>query len=198
MNPIYRVAIIVCILALIPVTAEAQSLYNERVLRAIGLNQSEIDSVLEVTEDAAAETQRLNADLEIKKAELARILLDDSPSVRQIERNLRDTAEIEVQIRLVEIQRELAVREAVGADRWATIIQSLRVRRAQAATEIEAQSAAFRERLAALQEEIVATQRTLLEAVDSEEAEARVREEMRQIQVRFRELLEGIQDRVGE
>jgi hypothetical protein len=192
------IALIVATLVLLMAGfASAQSIYNERVLRAIGLDDDEVSSILEVDERVSADIRRYQADREIKQAELARLLLDESPNMRQVERNLRDAAEIEVQIRLLEIERELAIREVVGADRWSSIIQTIRARRDEVAEQTAAQAAALRERMSRIQQELAARQREILRQLESggAEAEDRVREELQEIQQRFRELQELMQNR---
>ena len=198
MRRFYRAASVALLFFAITGLASAQNLYNERALRALGLSSDEIEEVMAVVSDTTAATRRLQADLEVKKAELARILLDDSPAMRQIERNLRETASVEVDIRLLEIERELAVRRIVGQDRWSAIIQALRTRRADAEQAAEIRINAAREDLARLQQEIVAGQRAIMEALDSEDSEERVREELRQIQARFLELRDALQGRPRE
>ena len=63
------------------------------------------------------------------KLALALLLLDQDPSMRLVERNLRETAEIEVAVRLLEIRRELQIRSAIGDQKWSRMVQVLRFAR---------------------------------------------------------------------
>lgn len=83
-----------------PATAQV---YTRRGLELVGLAPDEIQEVLRIDQDAGVEIRRYRANQEIKKAELARLLLDEAPNMRLVERNLREAADIEVEIRLVEI-----------------------------------------------------------------------------------------------
>jgi hypothetical protein len=114
---------------LIATAVTAQELYSERLLRAFNLDDEQIDRILTIDAETETELRVLHADLEIKKAELARLLIDEEPNMRLVERNLNDTASIEVRIRLAEIRRELSIRSVVGIDRWTRIMHTLRVRR---------------------------------------------------------------------
>ena len=161
--------------------AAPSAMYTQRGLEMLGLAADEIEEILRIQEEAAASIRRLHADQEVKKAELARLLMDEEPNMRLIERNLRETAEIEVDVRMVEIRREVAVRRIVGTERWARIIQFLRQRRDQAAQEIAGQAAwQFQQ----LQQAIAETQREITELIQGGR-EAIEDEEVRQL---FQEL----------
>ncbi len=182
-------------LLLAAMSAGAQNTYEPEALRGLGLNDTEIDGIREIVQDVQPANARLMAELNIKKAELARLLVDENPNQRQIERNLRESAEIEVQLRMIEIRRELAIREVVGTDRWTAILRAVRTRNRlvtpQEAREIiesltRAQSA-FRER----QEEIA---RRLREAGNADLA-TQVLSQLREIERLYRETAELLRQR---
>ena len=182
-------------LLLAAMSAGAQNTYEPDALRGLGLNDTEIDGIREIVQDVQPANARLMAELNIKKAELARLLVDENPNQRQIERNLRESAEIEVQLRMIEIRRELAIREVVGTDRWTAILRAVRTRNRlvtpQEAREIiesltRAQSA-FRER----QEEIA---RRLREAGNADLA-TQVLSQLREIERLYRETAELLRQR---
>lgn len=181
----------------------AQSVYNDRVLSALGLTDEEINEVLEVDDATTSSIRRLRADLEIEKAELARLLVDERPNMRAVERNLRDSAEIEVAIRLLEIERELAIRQIVGTERWTAIVRAIRIRSAvqdRAADVAQSElGQEARERLGALQREIAERQQQLLSALREGRAAANdpeLRRQLLQLQREFQELQELIRDRL--
>lgn len=157
----------------------ANSLYTQRALELLGLTPDEISEVLQIQEGATTELRRYQADQEIKKAELARLLINENPNMRLVERNLRETANIEVEIRMVEIRREFAIREIVGTDRWARIVQTLRARRDQVATDAaDAASTQLRQ----LQQTIAEKQRQLTELLQNSRETASNEELRRQFQ----------------
>jgi len=179
----------------------AQSLSGERLLQSLGLEEEEIEQVLEVEREAAAQRQRLRADLEVQKAELARLLLDESPSMRLVERNLRAGADVEVQIRLVEIERELAIRRIAGTERWARIVQAQRLRlqaqaRSQALEESDL-SETVRDRLISLNRAIVERQEALHDALrDRGIGDGEIRDQLRELQDEYQRLQELIRERM--
>lgn len=112
--------------------ALAQQAYNSRLLESLGVTERQVEEIVERQEETAASLRRLQADQEIKKAELARMLIEDEPDMRQVERNLRDAAEIEVQIRMLEIRREIGIRSIVGMEVWTRLMAAARIQRAAA------------------------------------------------------------------
>ena len=181
----------------------AQAGSAERLLQSLGLTEDEIEQVIEVERESAVRIQRLRADLDVQKAALARLLLDESPTMRLVERNLRASADIEVQIRLVEIERELRIRRIVGTDRWTRIVQAQRVRReAQARSQAVEESKlaeTVRDRLIALNRAIVERQEALLDALRERgigDEDGEMREQLRELQEAYLRLQELIRERM--
>jgi len=136
----------------------------------------------------------------VQKAELARLLLDESPDMRLVERNLRESADIEVQIRIVGIERELAIRRIVGTERWTRIVQAQRLRReAQARSQALEESElanTVRDRLLALNRAITERQEALQDALRERGGDGEVREQLRELQEEYQRLQELIRERM--
>jgi hypothetical protein len=181
----------------------AQAGSAERLLQSLGLTEDEIEQVIEVERESAVRTARLRADLDVQKAALARLLLDESPTMRLVERNLRASADIEVQIRLVEIERELRIRRIVGTDRWTRIVQAQRVRREaparSQALEESKLAETVRDRLIALNRAIVERQEALQDALRERgigDEDGEMREQLRELQEAYLRLQELIRERM--
>ncbi len=185
--------VFVPILLLITATSVvAQAGYDPQLLRSLDLEEREIAAIMRVQREHALAVRPLQADLNIEQAELARLLIDENPSIRRIEANLRTSAEIEVQIRLLEIQRELAIRRVIGTDRWTRLVQAARARSVEA-------SGAFpriQERLGAVGQALAEQQRLLQRAI--EEAGDDASEELREQLLALRELYRQIQETLGQ
>jgi hypothetical protein len=184
--------ILLLALGMVTVALSAQQLYNERVLLALGLDSDEIRQVVELSRESNEEVRRLQADLQVQKAELARLLLDDNPNMRQIERNLRGSADIEVRIRLVEIEREIAIREIVGTDRWARIVQTLRARQEEVSGEATER---FRQLQQAIDEKQEALSNLMQERRDLLTDEE-IRDAFRELQEQYQELQRTIREQM--
>jgi hypothetical protein len=155
-------------------SVSAQELYNEQLLRTLGVDPDQIERILTMDQSSENDLRRLNADLDVKKAELARLLLDDEPNMRAVERNLNETAQIEVNIRLIEIRRELAIRDLVGTPQWARIMQAVRLRREEIA----------------LQQEMDRIRRESGPPEELEAVRAELQEQMTQVQEGMRRIVE--------
>jgi len=171
-------------------------MYTQRGLELLGLAPDEIQEVLQIQNEASAEIRRHRADQEIKKAELARLLLAEDPNMRLVERNLRDAADTEVEIRMVEIRREIAIRQIVGTERWARIVQALRARRDQIANEMTDQAS---QRLRELQEAITQKQRELTDLIQNRRddfSDEDIRRQFQDLQQQYLELQRLIRERL--
>lgn len=181
--------LVISILFLTVSLLQAQTVSEDRLFQALGLTEGEIEQVLEVQREAAERLRRLRADLEVQKAELARLLLDESPTMRLVERNLRESADIQVQIRMVEIERELTIRRVVGTERWARIVQAQRLRREPAET--------VRDRLIALNRAIIERQEALQDTLrERGTGDGEVREQLRELQEEYLRLQDLIRERM--
>ncbi|MFW5741800.1 MAG: hypothetical protein ACOC2D_00870 [Spirochaetota bacterium] len=192
----------VVLLGLVAAALGAQEPYSEGLLKNLRLENEAIEEIQEIQRESAAQIRLKRAELEVSKAELARLLAEDDPSLRAIERNLRDTAGIEAEIRMLEIERELAIREVVGTDRWTRIARALVARRAAEAREDVARSETarqLRERLATLERAIDRRQEEVRRAIEDREelVEDRViRRQLDLLREEYRELQELIRDRL--
>jgi len=192
----------VVLLVLVAAALAAQEPYSEGLLKNLGLENEAIEEIQEIQRESAADIRLKRAELEVRKAELARLLVDDDPSLRAIERNLRDTAGIEVEVRMLEIERELAIREVVGTDRWTRIARKLVARRAAEAREGVARSEMarqLRERLATLERAIDRRQEEVRRALEDREElveDEDIRRQFDLLREEYRELRELIRDRL--
>ena len=175
----------------------AQEPYSEGLLGTFGLEMEEIEQIQEIQRETSAELRVRRAELEVRKAELARLLVDDDPRTRAIERNLRETAEIEVQIRMLEIERELAIREVIGTDRWMRIAGAVRARRlAGSQGELGEQ---LQDRLRLLELAIEEGQERVRRAVEGREeivGDEDIRRQFDLLREEYRELKELIRERL--
>jgi len=60
------------------------------------------------------------------QARLARLLLDEKPDMPEIQKTVRQSLEAEYTIRMVQIQRTMALREILGDKRWASLTRMAR------------------------------------------------------------------------
>lgn len=197
-----RRSVMIVLFVLAAAALTAQEPYPEELLSRLGLEPDDVEQIQEIQRQSAADLRVRRAELEVRKAELARLLVDDDPSMRAIERNLRETASIEVEIRKLEIERELAIREIVGTDRWTRITRALLARRtAEARADVARSELAgtLRDRLRILEQAIERRQeevRRALENRDEAEEDEEIRRQFELLRQEYRELQELIRERL--
>ncbi|MFW6292625.1 MAG: hypothetical protein ACOC7V_09885 [Spirochaetota bacterium] len=197
-----RRSVMIVLLVLAAAALAAQEPYPEGLLDRLGLEGEEIERVREIQRQSATDLRVKRAELEVRKAELARLLVEDDPSMRAIERNLRETADVEVEVRKLEIERELAIREIVGTDRWTRITGALLARRtAEARADVARSQLAgtVRDRLRMLEQTIERRQEDVRRALESrEEMEENedIRRQFELLREEYRELQELIRERL--
>ena len=169
-----------------------QASYDPQLLQSLELEDREIAAIMRVQHEHAVAVRPLQADLNIEQAELARLLIDDNPSIRRIEANLRASAEIEVQIRMLEIQRELSIRRIIGTERWTRLVQAARARTAPGPDTFPR----LQERLGAVGQALAEQQQLLQRAI--EEAGDDASEELREQLLALRNLYQQIRETLGQ
>jgi len=89
-----------------------------RDFRLLALTDGEAARIAELSGKGAKELERARAEIRELQARLARILLEDEPDRDAVERTVRSSLEAEYRIRMVQIERGLAIRALLGPERW--------------------------------------------------------------------------------
>lgn len=97
-----------------------------KALRTLAIKDKEldeIDAVLAEKEEAAAQAR---AEIQIVQAKIARALLDEEPKMDEIKALIKESLDSEMKVRVIQIERQLAVRKLIGARRWAAWVKVMR------------------------------------------------------------------------
>jgi uncharacterized coiled-coil protein SlyX len=121
-----RIIVVLCILALAATLAGAQEAVKSQLARRLGLTEQQAESFIAIYTDSAEELARARADVNVQKALLAKLLLDADANDREVEKVLRQAMEAEIQVRMIQIRRELAGRRLIGDKRWRQLRDLLR------------------------------------------------------------------------
>ena len=155
-----RIIVVLCVLALAATLAGAQEAVKTRLARRLGLTEQQAEQFIAIYTDSAEELARARADVNVQKALLAKLLLDADANDREVEKVLRQAMEAELQVRLIQVRRELAARKLVGDRRWLQLRELLRRLAAQKAREAARQAGG---RQATDEAELDARERALLQ-----------------------------------
>lgn len=94
-----------------------------RELKQFTLTQDEADKIIAVLEKDANALELARAEIKEMQAKLARLLLEEKTNKAEIEKTVRQSIEVEYRLRIMQIERSLAVRELLGRNRWAILIR---------------------------------------------------------------------------
>jgi len=121
-----RAVVILAILALAATLVGAQEAVKNQLVKRFGLTEQQADKFIAIYADSAIELAKARAEVNVQKAVLAKLLLDVEVGEREVEKVLRQAVEAEVQVRMVQIRRELAARKLIGDRRWIQLRDVLR------------------------------------------------------------------------
>ncbi len=113
-----RILVIVVTLALAASLAGAQESAKNALVKRFDLTDKQADQLISIYADSQQALRKAQAEVNVQKALLARLLLDTDANMREVEKVLRQAMEAELQIRMIQIQRELEARKLIGDRRW--------------------------------------------------------------------------------
>jgi hypothetical protein len=106
--------------------AGAQEVLTNQVAKRLGLTDRQAAQFIAIYADSAADLAKARAEINVQKALLARLLLDAGANDREVERILRQAMEAELQVRMIQIRRELAARRLIGDRKWLQLREMLK------------------------------------------------------------------------
>lgn len=121
-----RVIAVLGLLVLAAATAGAQEVLTNQLAKRLGLTDRQAAQFLAIYADSAADLAKARAEINVQKALLARLLLNASTGEREVERVLRQAMEAELQVRMIQIRRELAARRLIGDRKWLQLREMLK------------------------------------------------------------------------
>jgi len=95
-------------------------------LEQLGLNQNQIQTLDTIWTRKIQEITPLNADIKVKRAQLARAMVPSSPNMEDIRKLLQEMVDLEYQVRLKMIEAEMEVRRTLGEDVWVRLVRGRR------------------------------------------------------------------------
>lgn len=90
-----------------------------RVLAAMtGIPEAQLKQAEKIYQDAQQEMKTDQAEIDVRKAELTRALIDEKPNMTNVQDLLHQGLDWEYKLRLAQIQRDLRVRQLLGDTNW--------------------------------------------------------------------------------
>jgi hypothetical protein len=121
-----RIIAVLGLVALAASSAGAQEALTAQVAKRLGLTDRQAGQFIAIYADSAADLAKSRAEINVQKALLARLLLDTAAPEREVERILRQALEAELQVRMIQIHRELAARQLIGDRKWLQLREQMK------------------------------------------------------------------------
>jgi hypothetical protein len=99
--------------------AELQAL--RRDLKDLALSEDDTKAIGRILDEKAGELARAAGEIKILQARLERIMLDPEPSLEEMRKLVRSSLDYEYSIRMIRLERSIALRKLLGDRRWALL-----------------------------------------------------------------------------
>jgi hypothetical protein len=126
------VTVLSLFLALAAAAAFGQSEADLRVWQELGLSEEQREQARGIVERTQKEIREARAEIDVRKAELRRLLIREPVDMAQVEKQLRASLEWEYRLRLAQISRQVELRRVLGDRDYARLMQAIRERRRSA------------------------------------------------------------------
>lgn len=97
-----------------------------REVKQLNLTQDEAKQIQEALEKQTQTMELARAEIREMQAKLSRLLLEEKPNRSEIEKTIRQSIEAEYRIRMMQMERILAVREILGQNRWTILVRIMK------------------------------------------------------------------------
>jgi len=92
-----------------------------RTMDRLRLQTPECDRICDMLKEQDGELLRIRAELREMQARMTRLMLQERVDRPEIERTLRRSMELELGMRMIQVERHLQIKEMLGAERWAAM-----------------------------------------------------------------------------
>jgi hypothetical protein len=122
---------VLALLLLTTVVVSAQRFDNPQIYERLELSTRQIERIEEVQRREDRVVREAQAELNVYKAQLERLLIDVEVDLRQAEKILRDTMEWKLKSEMAEIRRRVEVRKIMGEENWEEFLRMMRALRSR-------------------------------------------------------------------
>ncbi|HRY72668.1 MAG TPA: hypothetical protein P5165_05530 [Spirochaetia bacterium] len=113
-------------LALVPAAFAEEAGPLRRELKELAIQPAEIEAIEKIVEKDAVELAKASGDIKVAQARLERLMLDRPPQMDEIRKLVRSSLDLEYAIRMIRIERSIALRQLLGDRRWASLERLVR------------------------------------------------------------------------
>lgn len=99
---------------------------DPKLLAQVGLNRNEIEEVLELQKEFQQVRSRITVDLNLVKAQIARLLYLNENENGEIDRLLEQSADLRLEQERAQVRLYQTMRNQLGEDRWSELVERTR------------------------------------------------------------------------
>jgi hypothetical protein len=119
--------LVICLCLLAVSSASAQNISNPELLERLGLNEDEMERMVEIQRNAAMEAREAQIELNILQAQLEKLLFPVDVDMREVEELLRASLEWKMIAELAEIRKRVETRKLLGDEGWEQLLRMARI-----------------------------------------------------------------------
>jgi len=114
-------ALLATLAVVYPTAAQDQTAPIRKELKDLAIQPAEVDAIERILEKDEAAVILAQGDLKVLQAQLERLMLEKEPPMTDIRKLLEQSLRIEMSLRLIRIERTIALRKLLGDRRWAVL-----------------------------------------------------------------------------
>lgn len=118
-----KIIFVVMILVITASVVFAQDIFDPRLLTQIGLSADEIEGIQEIQFSSEKKIREANVEMNILKAQLEKLLLDEHPDMNQVRKTIEATLKWRVQTEIANVETRVQIREKMGSENWENLLR---------------------------------------------------------------------------
>jgi len=92
-----------------------------QAMERLKLSSEERERIRSMLEEQEGELVRVRAELREMQARMTRLMLEERVNRQEVEKTLRQSMELEFRMRMIQADRNIRLKELLGAERWASM-----------------------------------------------------------------------------
>lgn len=118
-----KLLFILIILTLTATVLFAQNMFDPRLLTRVGLSTEEIEELQEIQYQAEKKIREASVEINILKAQLEKLLLNEDPDMNQVRKTIEATLRWRIQTEIANVEARVQIREKMGSENWEKMLK---------------------------------------------------------------------------
>jgi hypothetical protein len=97
-----------------------------KAARDLAIKDKEFEKIEDILGKGEGEVSQARAEIQIVQAKIARSLLDEEPKLSEIRAMIKESLDWEMKVRLIQIERQIAVKKVIGDKRWSVLVKLMK------------------------------------------------------------------------